>query len=249
LGIDEDYALFRRLDVSTFRSLRVTPEYRIISIGTLAAHPLWEEKVPVRTGHATTTLIAAGEARILVDPSLPAPALFARMSERTRLRPDEITHVFLTSMEPERRRALRDLSAARWLVHEAERESALAEARSTLSDARETDDDELASLAQQELDLIQRCEAAPDALAPNVDLFPLPGVTPGTCGLLIALPAATVLICGDAIATYEHLAQGQVLPGAASISQAQDSFREAVEIADILILGRDNLAINPLRRM
>ena len=31
--------------------------HRIISIGTLAAHPLWEERNDVRTGHATTTLI------------------------------------------------------------------------------------------------------------------------------------------------------------------------------------------------
>ena len=40
----------------------MTPEYRIISIGTLAANPLWDEKVPVRTGHATTTLIASAGA-------------------------------------------------------------------------------------------------------------------------------------------------------------------------------------------
>jgi glyoxylase-like metal-dependent hydrolase (beta-lactamase superfamily II) len=227
----------------------MTLEYRIISIGTLAANPLWDEKLPMRTGHATTTLIASGDARILVDPSLPAPALFARMSERTRVRPDEVTHVFLTSLEPERRRALRDLPDARWLAHEAEREAALAEARSALAEAREADDEELQTLAQNELDVLQRIEVAPDSIAPKVDLFPLPGVTPGLCGLLIALPRETVLICGDAIPTFDHLAQGKVLPTALSIEQAQESFREAVEIADVFVLGRDNIAANPLRRM
>ena len=88
-----------------------------------------------------------------------------------------------------------------------------------------------------------------DSIAPRVDLFPLPGVTAGTCGLLLAFPGSTVLICGDAIPTIEHLTQGKVLPTAASIAQAQESFKEAVEIADVLILGRDNLALNPLRRL
>ena len=58
----------------------------------------------------------------------------------------------------------------------------------------------------------------------------------------------TVLVCGDAIPTFEHLSQGKVLPGCVSIETAQESFKEAVENADVLILGRDNLALNPLRR-
>ncbi len=58
-------------------------EYRIISIGTLAAHPLWNEKGQARTGHATTTLIRTGDAIILVDPSLPTPAIRDEMPQRT----------------------------------------------------------------------------------------------------------------------------------------------------------------------
>ncbi|MHC4427338.1 MAG: hypothetical protein ACYS0D_01880, partial [Planctomycetota bacterium] len=79
------------------------------------------------------------------------------------------------------------------------------------------------------------------------DLFPLPGVSPGSCGLLLPLPRATVCICGDAVATVEHLRQGKVLPECHDIEQAQESFAEVVEIADILVLGRDNVTVNPLR--
>ena len=39
---------------------------RILSIGTLSAHPLWDESAPVRSGHATTTLIEAEDAVIVV---------------------------------------------------------------------------------------------------------------------------------------------------------------------------------------
>lgn len=224
-------------------------EFRVISIGTLATHPLWHEKRQVRTGHATTTLIRAGESNILVDPSLPAPVLLARLSERTEVKPEQITHVFLTSFERERLRAITAFDAAEWLVHEPERESARESLETQLKEANETGEEELVQLLEEEWDLLERFQSAPDALAPGVDLFPLPGMSPGTCGLLLALPSMTVLVCGDAVATMEHLAEGKVLPHSVSLEQAQESFAEAVEIADVLILGRDNIALNPVRRL
>ena len=63
------------------------PQFRVISIGTLAAHPLWDERGEVRTGHATTSLVTTDQTRILIDPSLPPAALTARLEERSRLRP------------------------------------------------------------------------------------------------------------------------------------------------------------------
>lgn len=224
-------------------------EFRVISIGTLATHPLWNEQGQVRTGHATTILIRVGESNILVDPSLPAPVLLARMSERTEVRPEEITHVFLTSFERERLRAITAFDAAEWLLHEPERECARESLDVQLKKAKETGEDELVRLLEVEWNLLDRFQTASDALAPGVDLFPLPGMTPGTCGLLLALPSMTVLVCGDAVATMEHLVQGKVLAQSASLEQAQESFAEAVEIADVLILGRDNIALNPIRRL
>jgi len=225
------------------------PDYRLISIGTLAAHPLWDEKAPSRTGHATTTLIEAGAIKLLVDPGLPAQAMLARLSERTSVRFDEITHVFLTSFQPERRRALRAFESAIWWIGELEKEAALDGLTEQRDEADAAGDHEIRGLAEAEIDQLQRCRIAPDNLAPKVDLFPLPGVTPGTCGLLLALPASTVLICGDAVATAEHLHQGKVLPHCTNLDQAMESFKEAVEIADVLVPGRDNLLFNPLRRM
>jgi glyoxylase-like metal-dependent hydrolase (beta-lactamase superfamily II) len=81
-----------------------------------------------------------------------------------------------------------------------------------------------------------------------VDLFPLPGVTAGLCGLLIGEASRTTLICGDAIPTQDHLEQGKVLSTCWNREKAQESFSEAVEIADLLILGRDNAVMNMTRR-
>ena len=227
----------------------MTPEFRIVSIGTLAAHPLWNEKGDLRTAHATTTIVSVGDSHILVNPALPAQALTARMSERTPIKPKQITHVFLTSFDQDHRRALRGFDHAAWLIHEPEREAAVSGLKVTRTQAKDADDRELITLIDQELGILDKFHNAEDSILPKVDLFPLPGMTAGTCGLLLALPGSTVLICGDAIATVEHLAQGKVLQNCASLTQAQESFREAVEIADVLVLGRDNMALNPLRRL
>lgn len=224
------------------------PVFRIISIGTLEAHPLWHENAAVRTGHATTTLISVGDEHIIVNPALPAQALAARLSERTPIPADDIDTVFLTSFQPDHRRGLRLFEGSKWLMSEAEKRSASAALQDSRSEAEEAGDEELVGHYDRELALLERCRAADDSLVPKVDLFPLPGVTEGTCGLLIALPARTVLITGDAVATLEHIEQGKVLPHVGSLAQAQESFKEAIEIADVIIPGRDNIMLNPLRR-
>lgn len=251
------------------------PRFRVISIGALAAHPLRGERSAVRTGHATTTLIeAAGDdgtpVRVLVDPGLPGRALVPRLEERAGLKPDDITHVFLTSFRPDARRSIAAFERAEWLIGEAEREAVgvpLAQSLMRLNEGARPSvaaglaeaagvaegdadiagiDEDVEAVVRGDIALLQRCRAAPDRLAVGVDLFPLPGVTPGSCGLLLA-SRETVLICGDAVATAEHLEQGKVLPDCFDRERALESFAEAAEIADVLVPGRDNTAINPAR--
>jgi glyoxylase-like metal-dependent hydrolase (beta-lactamase superfamily II) len=236
-------------------------EYRVVSIGTLACNPLWGEKIPVRTGHATTTLIRARDATILVDPGLPAPALAARLHERAGIRPERVTHVFLTSFHPECRGGLELFDHAEWFIHETEREAIgtrlalqLRELVRVQSEEDEDDDPDGVGRAlrlrlERDVALLQRCRAAPDRLADRVSLFPLPGVSPGMCGLLLESPRSTTLVTGDAIASEEHLAAGRIVDYALDVPAAKESFREAVEIADALILGRDNVVPNPTRRL
>lgn len=223
-------------------------DVRVISIGCLDAHPLWGEKEAVRTGHATTTLIRSRQHTILVDPGLPAPILQARLAERANISPAEITHVFLTCFRPDVRRALPLFENAKWWTSHDERESVGVALIEQLRRVNELDEPELARALELDVALLHRCEAAPDQLAEGVSLFPMPGVTPGLCGLIIAESRHTMLICGDAIPTVEHLERGQVARWAANAAQAQESFKEAIEIADLLILGRDNFVVNPVKR-
>jgi glyoxylase-like metal-dependent hydrolase (beta-lactamase superfamily II) len=174
-------------------------------------------------------------------------AMAARLSERTRDRPDQVTHVFLTNFQPDHRRALELFEEAQWLMNEPEQEAAAIVLRERVEEAERGGDAELAAMFQHDMQLLRRIETAPDRIAPGVDLFPLPGVTPGNCGLLLPLPGRTVLLAGDAVATVEHLEQGKVLPDCTDLELAQESFREAIEIADVLVLGRGNIVLNPLR--
>ena len=223
-------------------------EVRVVSIGALDAHPLRGEREPLRTGHATTTLIVSGESRILVDPGLPAPALAARLDERAGLRVADITHVFLTSFRPDARRALPAFETAAWLIGAEERESVGVPLVHELRRAQEAGDAELAETIGAEIALLQRCEPAPDAVAPHVDLFPLHGVTPGLTGLIVPDPRHTLLVCGDAVPTVEHLERGVAPKWAADPERALESLSEAIEIADLLVLGRDNMVVNPTKR-
>lgn len=220
-------------------------EWRIASIGTMANNPLWNEKGSPRTGHATTTVIKTGNAVLLVDPSLPSQILDARLQERWGMRLSEITHVFLTSFDPDRRRALSGLEHAGWFMHEPE----ITAAASAISEEiyRAQGDIELAQILDCHKDLLLSFSIPEDNMLKGVDLFPLPGYTPGSCGLLLPTQGRTILICGDTIATQEHLSKGVVLGNASNIELAQESFKECVEIADIIIPGRDNVLLNPAR--
>jgi glyoxylase-like metal-dependent hydrolase (beta-lactamase superfamily II) len=222
--------------------------FRVISIGALAAHPLWNERGEVRPGHATTTLVTSGKANILVDPSLPPQILLPRLAERANLKPEQITHVFLTCLHPGHRRGLKAFEQAEWLVATAEREAIGVQLVQAFHEARDAGDQELTQTLFQEIEIIERIKAAPDSLAQGVDLFPLYGVTPGSAGLLLAMRGSTTLIAGDAVPTQEHLEQGQVLSPCHDLVLARESFAEAIEIADFLIAGRDNLLINQTRR-
>lgn len=255
-------------------------DYRLISIGTLAAHPLWGEKAPVRTGHATCTLIRSGRRVVIVDPGLPESAMVARLRERTGLGPEAVTHVFLTRFTRDTCRGVTAFPNATWLISQDEREGMGVPLVGDLTKAASIGDEEVKAALELDVAILKRCEPAPDRIADGVSLFPLHGVSPGLTGLLLegftdvaggaadaptsggrgkgagrggkgGRGGATVLVCGDAIPTVEHLAQGAVLQGlnmAADYQKARESFAEAVEIADVLVLGRDNAVVNPLQR-
>jgi glyoxylase-like metal-dependent hydrolase (beta-lactamase superfamily II) len=224
--------------MASVRSVRVD----VISIGTLSRNRLWGEAEPLRTAHATTSLIRSGKRLILVDPGLPPGAIDARLFERTGMRPEQIDTVFLSSFRPSHRAGLSQFEHAKILIHEREKEFVGQYLRSMLE---EPPGDEERAIINNELKLLESCQPAEDKLAEQVDLFPLFGYTPGTCGLLIAAPTYTAIVAGDAVPTLDHFLAGQTLPDAYDLKQAGEAMREVYEIADVIVPGHDNLFLNP----
>lgn len=220
-----------------------SPRLDIISIGTLSRNRLWGEKEALRTAHATTTLIRTDKQVILVDPGLPGPIVGARLHERTGVRPQQVTTVFLTNFRPAHRGGLALFTNAKVLIHETEHQAMHQHLSRLIDQAPEQDVDR--KMLQDELALLERLSFAEDSLARGVDLFPLPGYTPGTAGLLLALPSVTVLVTGDAVPTQDHFLAGQALHDSYDIKQAHESLREAYEIADLIVPGHDNIFLNP----
>jgi glyoxylase-like metal-dependent hydrolase (beta-lactamase superfamily II) len=197
----------------------------------------------MRTAHATTSLIRSGKRTILVDPGLPAAALGARLNERTGLTPDRIDTVFLTNFRPAHRAGLSLFTKAKILIHENDQDYFRQDLQRLIEQAPEEDEDR--KHFERELELLESLQPAEDKLAPGVDLFPLFGYTPGTCGLLVSAPTSTLLIAGDAVPTLDHFLAGQVLPDSKDIPAAQESLREVYEIADLIVPGHDNIFVNP----
>jgi glyoxylase-like metal-dependent hydrolase (beta-lactamase superfamily II) len=217
--------------------------FDIISIGALSRNTLWHETEPVRTPHATTTLIRSGKTNILVDPGLPPQIIGARLFERTGLKPQQISAVFLTNFRPAHRGGLSLFAGAKVYLHEREQDAVRARLEEILSELPEDDEDR--NRVAAELELLDSTAAAPDKLSDGVDLFPLFGYTPGTCGLLLAMPTMTALIAGDAVATQDHFLAGQVLPDPADLQAARESLQEIYDIADLIVPGHDNVFLNP----
>jgi glyoxylase-like metal-dependent hydrolase (beta-lactamase superfamily II) len=216
--------------------------YRIVSIGTLSKNRLWGETQPKRFPHATTTLIQDDAETILVDPSLPAEVLAQRLEERSGLTPDQVQAVFLTTFRPVHRRALGLFDNASWVMHQPEIDAIRQHlAEMTERAARDAGDPELLRLLEDERSILKRIEPARDHVTRRVHLFPAAGVTPGSAGLLLAMPSQTTVIAGDAIITQDHYAAGQVYEQAVMVEEARKSFADIVEVADEIVPGHDNV--------
>src|SRR5687768_12192426 len=143
-----------------------TARVDIISIGTLSRNRIWNETEPRRTAHSTTTLIRAGRRTILVDPGLPAPALAARLYERTGLQPGAVDTVFLTNFRTAHRAGLELFDRAKVLINEVEQQAARQYLERLIEEAPAEDEDRKHFVA--ELKLLERMTIAPDKLVDNV---------------------------------------------------------------------------------
>jgi len=231
-------------------------EYKVISIGTLSKNFYWNEHEAVRTPHATTTLVVSGNKKILVDPALPPQVLNARLYERAGIRNKDITAVFLTTFRSAHRGALEAFEHAKWYLHEKEidyarkileqiqRESKKECGCGHEHEHQHTDNQAIEEYRRRiamDLQLLDRCQPAPEKLADHVEIFPSPGASAGCCGLLLTPTVGAIMIAGDAVINQDYLENGRVWEESIDLKLAQQSMADILEVADVIIPGHDNL--------
>ncbi len=219
-------------------------EFTVVSIGALSSNPFWSEGPAVRTAHATTTLVRDGKRLILVDPSLPAAALEARLFERTGLKTESITDIFCTTLRPTHRRSIEAFENARWACDEREL-NAYRQHLEGMNESAERLDREIKSALNADLKTLERFVPAPEKLTSAVHLYPLPGASVGSAGLLLAGAIRTVLVAGDAAITADHVLAGRVWSGSTDTESATESLTDLIEIADVIVCGHDNYMLSP----
>lgn len=201
------------------------PRVDVLSIGTLSKNRFWDEKAPVRQEMATCTLVRCDDIKLVVDPGWPPEVLQAVLYYRAGLTPQDVTHVFVTHIDPAHVVGIALFSKARWMAHQEEIVYAKAEM---------TEDETMAAI-------IKKLRKAPDKIAPGIEIFPTPGHSPGHCSLMANTAVTTTVIAGDVILTRDYLEHGDLGPTLYNREQAEESFREVIEIADLIVPGHDNI--------
>ena len=173
-------------------------------------------------GWSTVALIRTGEENILFDTGAynDRPVLLERL-ERRGLTPDRIDTVVLSHLHFDHVMNVDLFGSARILASDIERKGCL---------SGEPDPATPAWYLQRLLDCprVEWVEGR-QALGKELTLLPLPGHTPGSCGLLAGQDGRRVLFAGDAVKYRSEFLQAQ--PGSA--------VRRLGELADVIVPGHD----------
>ncbi|MBN2582723.1 MAG: MBL fold metallo-hydrolase [Planctomycetes bacterium] len=197
----------------------------VLALGTLAKNRFWDETRDMRDEVATCSLVRSGKTVLVVDPGWPDAVLQAVLFYRAGLRPEDVTDVFLTHLDPAHAGGTETFQKARWLAYEEEVVYGKAELKGDRAIAA----------------ILGRLKPAPEHIVPGVDIFPTPGHSPGHCSLMVNSPTETTFIAGDAVLTRDHLEHGDLGPTVWDRDKAAESFAEVLEIGDFVIPGHDNI--------
>jgi glyoxylase-like metal-dependent hydrolase (beta-lactamase superfamily II) len=197
----------------------------VLAIGTLAKNRFWNETDNLRNEVATCTLVRSGRTTLMVDPGWPDAVLRAVLFYRAGLKPEDVTDVFLTHLDPAHVGGAETFPKARWMAYAEEIAYGKAELKGDKTMAA----------------VLKRLKPAPDRIAPGVDIFPTPGHSPGHCSLMVNTPTETTFVAGDALLTRDYLEHGDLGPTLWDRDKAAESFAELLQIGDFVIPGHDNV--------
>jgi glyoxylase-like metal-dependent hydrolase (beta-lactamase superfamily II) len=191
----------------------------LVTVGHLSRNKYWGESVDrsYRPTCCTTTVIRAAGQTIVVDPSLPPQAMVRALDERTGLPATAVDTVFVTHRHGDHREGLEAFPDARWCM-----------AADELADWRSSEQ------------VPDRIEAAPQFLAPGVELLATPGHTVGLTSVAFSSGGVHVVVTGDGVMTEEFFRHRDVYHNTVDHPAALPSLDLIASRADIVVPGHDN---------
>lgn len=202
----------------------------VLTIGHLSRNKFWGESDSraYRPPRCTCTLIRAADQSIIVDPSCPPEEMANVLDQRTGLKPERITAVFLTHFHGDHRFGIEAFPKARWLMSAREMEAC---------DRRLPPD-------SPDRSILNRLLPVAESLAQGIQIIDTPGHSMGHSSLVFASEGRSVVVAGDAAMTKDFFFARDYYFNTEDPEAAVRSIDMIAGIADIVIPGHDNYFLN-----
>ncbi len=198
----------------------------VLTIGHLSRNKFWGEfdAQSYRTPRCTATLIRTPDHNIIVDPGSDPDEMVRMLDERSGLKPQDISIVFLTHFHGDHRMGVAAFPRA--VVYMAQEEI--------------TDWQNRGMSKGSEADLLARIAPAPKAIVPGIERFATPGHTLGHNSLTFVSDGKQVVVSGDAVMTRDFFMARDYYFNTVDAEAAVRSIDAIRAKAAIVVPGHDN---------
>lgn len=204
-------------------------KWKNITLGHLSRNKFWGESdiAQYHSVVATTTLVQADGLNILVDPTLPVEQTEELLRLHAGLGREDIDIVYATHYHADHRIDADCYPNAKLYMSEA----TLADIQIAMEEVKQ------GRGVPQFVVGLEDFRAAPEQLAPGVQLYALPGHTDGNTGLMLDAPEGKVLLSGDTIMGEEYFCAGEGYWFNTSAEKTHLSIVLAAQHADVVVPG------------
>jgi N-acyl homoserine lactone hydrolase len=218
------------MDVTDGQGFEGPIKWDVLTIGYLSRNKFWGESSDkgYRSPRCTCTLIRTNGRTIIVDPSCPPEEMLQVLDQRTGLKAEQITDVFLTHFHGDHRYGIEAFPHAKWFMPEREIEHCRGQVPAESPE----------SLLLTKLIPVDR------SLMPGIEILHTPGHSEGHGSLVFACEGLTVVVAGDAAMTKDFYLARDYYFNTSDPEAAVKSIDGIARIADIIVPGHDNYFMN-----
>jgi glyoxylase-like metal-dependent hydrolase (beta-lactamase superfamily II) len=196
----------------------------IITIGNLSRNRYWGEsdEKPLRGAICTCTVITSKDFNLIVDPSIADEAtMSSELKRRTGLTPDDFDFVFITHTHGDHVAGLNHFTSGRWFAGEM-----------------------AASELNKSNNFLKTVETAGNSLFGVIDVLDTKGHSPDHRSLRFDYKGLSIVIAGDAVATYDFWVEKSMYYNVSDLEGAKRTLEKINSVADIIVPGHDNYFLN-----